>query len=121
MGSSVSRLLLSVALVASLLGTARAGTLVNSCCVCECPGFATQCTDVGSPTACGPILGNCGNATNTTCITGIGNGTCAAQPECAAAPAGAPSLDVTGLTIAVVVLGGLAALRLRRRPARQRR
>ena len=44
----------------------------------------------------------------------------AGVPESALPPASAPLLDVTGLAIAVIVLGGLAALRLRRRPAKQR-
>jgi hypothetical protein len=50
----------------------------------------------------------------------ITNGTCAEVSACAAASsaAPAPSLDATGLAIGIIVLGGLAALRLRR-PAKQ--
>ena len=108
-----------VALAALLSGTARAGVPNPVCCVCDCPG-ALQCTSAASAVACDPILTACNNATNNSCLTAAVNSSCAALPECAQTPASAPLLDVTGLAIAVIVLGGLAALRLRRRPARQR-
>ncbi len=118
----MSRLLLVVVLVVGLLGSARAGTPGSACCVCECAGAASQCTDVGSTTACPAILSSCGAATNATCVAGVAAGlTCAALPQCASAATGAPALDVTGLAIAIIVLGALAGLRLRRRPAPQRR
>ncbi|HSP97805.1 MAG TPA: hypothetical protein VL049_11240 [Candidatus Dormibacteraeota bacterium] len=112
------RLLAVVALAALLSGTARAGVPNPVCCVCDCPG-ALQCTSAASAVACDPILAACNNAANNSCLTAAVNGSCAAFPECALTPASAPLLDVTGLAIAVIALGGLAALRLRR-PARQR-
>jgi hypothetical protein len=91
------------------------------CCVCACAGLPPQCESAVSPFGCQPLFDGCA-AVNGSCATDIVNGTCAQAPQCAAAGPvePAPLLDVTGLTIAVVVLSGLAALRIRRRAAARR-
>ena len=115
------RLLVATALVATFLSAQSGRAQTSTCCICQCQGVATQCLAVSDVAACDPFLNNCGGATNATCRTGtIADSTCAEIAECTTPAAPAPSLDVTGLAIAVIVLGGLAALRLRRRPARQR-
>jgi hypothetical protein len=116
------RLLVTIVIAIALGRGAFAGGPVPACCICDCAGAAIQCTQVADSPQCGPVFAACGQATNTTCATGVNYTQCDLLPQCAAAPAvaPAPSLGVTGLTIAVVVLGSLAALRLRRRPAKQR-
>src|SRR5574338_1050569 len=108
MSATMTRLLTACALLAVLLGTAHAGGgSLPACCLCQCQGFATQCAAVSDPNACGPFLDGCGAAVNATCRTGlIQNSNCSEVSACAAAPAAAaPSLDATGLAVAVIVLG----------------
>jgi hypothetical protein len=116
------RVLATIAVAIALGQGAFAGGPVPACCICACAGFATECTQVADSPQCGAVFAACGQAMNATCTTGVNFTQCDLLPQCAAAPAvaPAPSLGVTGLAIAIVVLGSLAALRLRRRPARQR-
>lgn len=110
------RLLAVAALAVTLFGAQRslAGGPAPGCCVCVCPGLADQCRAASSPAECAAVC-----PIGIDCAYLFNNNTCAADPACASAPAPAPSLDTTGLAAAVVLLSGLAALRLRR-VARQR-
>lgn len=99
-----------------------AGTLPG-CCICAgCPsaGALATCEDIdliGGPGNCANFCAgaNCSNASNQTTTTG----TCADVALCqAVAPAGAPALGPTGLTVAGLLLaavGLLQVVRLRRR------
>jgi MYXO-CTERM domain-containing protein len=119
--SLAAGLLAAAALAVALLSAQPGGAQTSTCCICQCQGLATQCLAVGDEAACGPFVIGCEAAANASCRTGfLPNSTCAELAECTAPPAPAPSLDVTGLAAAIVVLAGLAALRLRRRPAKQR-
>lgn len=114
--------LLAIAAMALVLRGSAAALDFTGCCICDCPGVAAQCSGVASANDCDARLPACEQATNRTCQMRVNATACDLLPECAAgsAVAPAPSLDVTGLAVAVIVLGGLAALRLRRRPAKQR-
>jgi hypothetical protein len=121
MTSALARLLVLAALLATPLVALAGAPAGPSCCVCSCQFLPTQCTSVSSPAACAAVLADCNNLNPAICEGGvITNGTCAEVSACpaAASAAPAPSLDATGLAIGIIVLGGLAALRLRR-PARQ--
>lgn len=111
------RLLAVAALAVTLFGAQRSlAGAPTGCCVCECAGLATQCVGADSPTQCGALCPQ----VNASCQDSFSNSTCGTTAACAAgAPAAAPSLDATGLAAAVVLLSGLAAVRLRR-VARQR-
>lgn len=124
MSSAVARIgrLLAIAAVVLLLNGAAWAVLFPVCCVCECAGAATQCSGAAATNDCPGFLATCEQATNSTCQVSANATACDQLPQCATAAgaAAAPTLDVTGLAAAVVVLAGLAALRLRRRPATQR-
>lgn len=121
MGTALRTRLAATALLAALLTPLPAAAQDNFCCVCSCTGIGVQCDNATSVDECESFFSGCGGA-NSTCGNAIFNQTfCTAVPACAGGPvAPAPSLDVTGLTAAVILLGGLAAWRLRRRTARQR-
>ena len=121
MRSALARLLALAALLATPLVALAGQPQGPSCCLCSCQQLPTQCTTVSDPAACAAVLADCNNLNPAVCEGSvITNGTCAEVSACPAASsaAPAPSLDATGLAIGIIVLGGLAALRLRR-PAKQ--
>ena len=113
----IAAALLIVVLVAVGVGPSFAGGPSGpTCCLCQCQGLPTQCFAAGSDLGCSPFLNQCEQAAgNTTCRAGFIPGNCT-DVGCASIgiPAAAPTLDVTGLAAGVIVLSGLAALRLRR-------
>ena len=116
MRRNLGALLALVALAVLLFGSARAGESGQFCCVCECGGEVSCAGAITAP-ACDPFFITCTTGMGGTCLTAAVNGSCAAMPECGAAPASAPSLGVTGLGLVVILLGGYGTLRLRRRTA----
>ena len=127
MSARRTRLLILAALLAGVLVAAGvrpslAGSQGPTCCLCQCQGQPTQCFAAGSPGGCDSFLTQCEEAANNaTCRVGFIPGNCSEVTACASVgiPAPAPTLDVSGLAAAVVILSSLAALRLRRL-ARQR-
>jgi hypothetical protein len=99
---------------------ALAGADPNLCCVCSCTNVGVQCGGAASPDDCEAFFSGCVSI-NGTCGNAVFNQTCASLPVCNGGPvAPSPSLDLTGLTAAVLLLTGLAGWRLRRL-VRQRR
>lgn len=93
--------------------------VVPGCCICVgCPSGGAPATcqnldNLGGPANCGNFCGgSCASATPETTM----DGSCADVAACrAAAPAGAPALDVAGLSGAAALLTAIGVWQMRRR------
>lgn len=71
--------------------------------------MSDQCEAASAPNECAAVC-----PVGEGCDFLFSNSSCAAEPAGACAPAPAPALGATGVTAAVILLSGVAAMRLRR-------